>query len=799
MPPAENPYFALEKLLENDKSDIHLIDFHAETTAEKAAFAHYFAGKITALWGTHTHVQTADERILPPGTAFITDLGMTGPSEGIIGAEPAGIIQRSKYNFSSPMRPCEKGQGQFNGLVLEIDDNSNKQEVQIQRKAASPLVPQPPPPPQPPQRPPPIPQPRPSSLKKTDYDKLDGKLTNINDSLHILEDPATHHQHDNNHLTNDELKEVKKNSQELTRIQTDIIAKLETDLGILATNPQGQKDLKQPDYNNLKALKDSGGGGNNSQLQDQLTQAKQDRDKAAQERDGYKKDLENKEKEISQKLNTELNLQLTEPTLAQAITKISELLRKPDNSTDCETWKQQLSQAQQTIIDLEKKLSASEQLTAIKQISQVVMEKLFSYEISQSYQKQIKNVTSYQEIRNIEKELINKYLGNKENYQQEKSQLIKKQTQERIIFGSLLVVSLLTISSLIIKLKTGGQDQFRGWFNSSLITSVILTGKAPYQQVLSHGFVVDEKGYKMSKSLGNVIDPEEVISQYGADILRCWVVSSDFTKEVKVSIPILTKIQESYHKIRNTLRFLLGNLANLPPEIKSEKDLVHELNLVDYYLLHRLEKLVEESEKNFQEYSFNPVYSSLLNFCINDLSSFYLEISKDSLYCDSLSALRRKQIITTLYYLLAGLLKVIAPILPYLAEEVYQNIPCRFGLTESESVFLTTFSLKLPCLPDREKKIALITNFLLPLRQAVYQALEQARQEKIIATNSQAQLTIYLKEEQASDYSELNLPELLLVAKVEFPPAQENKNNVWESDFCSIVVKKTAKEKCLRC
>ncbi|CAJ0747112.1 20035_t:CDS:2 [Entrophospora sp. SA101] len=163
MPPAENPYFALEKLLENDKSDIHLIDFHAETTAEKAAFAHYFAGKITALWGTHTHVQTADERILPPGTAFITDLGMTGPSEGIIGAEPAGIIQRSKYNFSSPMRPCEKGQGQFNGLVLEIDDNSNKQEVQIQRKAASPLVPQPPPPPQPPQRPPPIPQPRPSS------------------------------------------------------------------------------------------------------------------------------------------------------------------------------------------------------------------------------------------------------------------------------------------------------------------------------------------------------------------------------------------------------------------------------------------------------------------------------------------------------------------------------------------------------------------------------------------------------------------------------------------------------------
>lgn len=130
MPPAENPYFVLEKLLENDDSDIHLIDFHAEATAEKIAFAYYFddkfPGKITALWGTHTHVQTADERTLLNGIAFITDLGMTGPSEGIIGAEPAGIIQRSKNNFSSPMRPYEKGQGQFNGLILEIDDNSNK-------------------------------------------------------------------------------------------------------------------------------------------------------------------------------------------------------------------------------------------------------------------------------------------------------------------------------------------------------------------------------------------------------------------------------------------------------------------------------------------------------------------------------------------------------------------------------------------------------------------------------------------------------------------------------------------------
>ena len=191
----------------------------------------------------------------------------------------------------------------------------------------------------------------------------------------------------------------------------------------------------------------------------------------------------------------------------------------------------------------------------------------------------------------------------------------------------------------------------------------------------------------MSKSLGNVIDPEEIIEKFGADVLRLWVVSSDFTKEVKVSISILENIRESYQKIRNTLRFLLSNLTNLPPEIKSEKDLEKNLNLVDYYILSKLEKLVEESEKNYQKYNFTPIYSSLLNFCINDLSSFYFEISKDSLYCDNLSSLRRKQIITTLYYLLQGLIKIISPILPYLAEETYQNIPFQFDLI-TKKVFI---------------------------------------------------------------------------------------------------------------
>jgi isoleucyl-tRNA synthetase len=342
-----------------------------------------------------------------------------------------------------------------------------------------------------------------------------------------------------------------------------------------------------------------------------------------------------------------------------------------------------------------------------------------------------------------------------------------------------------------------GQDQFRGWFNSSLITSVILTNKTPYQQVLSHGFVVDEKGQKMSKSLGNIIDPEDVIGKFGADVLRLWVISSDFSKEVKVSIPILEKVQDSCQKIRNTLRFLLGNLANLPAEIQSEKDLKKDLRIVDYYILQKLEKLLRESEKNYQEYNFTPIYFALLNFCINDLSSFYFEISKDNLYCDPVSSLQRKQIITTLYYLLSGLLKIIAPILPYLAEEVYQNIPFQFGFKNQESIFLVNNWPDLNLSSDIEKKLEVITEFFLPLRQDVFQALEKARQEKIITSNPQAKLSIFLKEKGQKDYSEINLIELLMVAEIEV--SDEKKENMWEGKFCFVKVENTNKERCLRC
>ncbi|KLL01669.1 MAG: isoleucyl-tRNA synthetase [Mycoplasmataceae bacterium RC_NB112A] len=341
-----------------------------------------------------------------------------------------------------------------------------------------------------------------------------------------------------------------------------------------------------------------------------------------------------------------------------------------------------------------------------------------------------------------------------------------------------------------------GQDQFRGWFNSSLITSIILTGKAPYQQVLSHGFVVDEKGHKMSKSIGNVVDPEEIMEKFGVDILRLWVINSDFTKEVKASLPLLTNLQENYQKIRNTFRFLLGNLFHLPPTWKSDRDFEKELSLIDYYILSKLEKLITESQKNYSEYNFNPIYASLLNFGTNDLSSFYFEISKDSLYCDSLNSLRRKQIITTLYYLLWGLLKIVSPILPFLAEEVYQNLPFCFGFADKESIHLMNYSSFLVSSLRLEEKLKLIAGFLLPLRREVNQVCERVRQTKIINTNSQASLILCLKEKKW-DFSKLNLVEFLLVSEINF--IEKPTSDMEEGKMSFIKVVPTENRRCPRC
>ena len=342
-----------------------------------------------------------------------------------------------------------------------------------------------------------------------------------------------------------------------------------------------------------------------------------------------------------------------------------------------------------------------------------------------------------------------------------------------------------------------GSDQFRGWFNSSLITATALSKKAPYHQILTHGFVVDAQGRKMSKSLGNVIDPDDLLKQYGADILRCWVASVDFTKETRISASILEGIKENYQKIRNTLRFLLGNLITLT----NEQDLTTELDLVDQWILAKLRELIHLSKKNYSQYNFNTIYTNLLKFCSDDLSSFYLEISKDSLYCDNQTSQRRKQIITTLYYLLAGILKIITPLLPFLAEEVYQIIPFSFGYAQKASVMFLldqfdSFSF------NTENSLEKINNFLI-LRQEALSALEKARQKQIIHLNSQAELCIWQKANYQKDLSGLNLKKFLLVAQAtlmaEEKPIPSKKEDYWEGEYFFIQAKKTSRGKCQRC
>ena len=196
-----------------------------------------------------------------------------------------------------------------------------------------------------------------------------------------------------------------------------------------------------------------------------------------------------------------------------------------------------------------------------------------------------------------------------------------------------------------------GSDQHRGWFHSSLLESCGTRGEAPFESILSHGFVVDGKGIKMSKSLGNVISPEEILKNYGADILRVWVAASDYAEDVRIDKSILTQHAESYRKIRNTFRYLLGNLKDNFVEQNFDNINVKELDELEQYILHKLYSMSVLFKENLKNYNFHKLYKELLNFCTLDLSSFYFDIRKDVLYCDSLNSKKERTVLLflTLY------------------------------------------------------------------------------------------------------------------------------------------------------
>ncbi|MCJ7545966.1 MAG: isoleucine--tRNA ligase [Deltaproteobacteria bacterium] len=271
-----------------------------------------------------------------------------------------------------------------------------------------------------------------------------------------------------------------------------------------------------------------------------------------------------------------------------------------------------------------------------------------------------------------------------------------------------------------------GSDQHRGWFHSSLLTAVGTRGIPPYASVLTHGFVVDGEGKKMSKSAGNVVAPDEVIQRFGAEILRLWVAAEDYRDDVKISQEILDRLTEAYRRIRNTWRFMLGNLYDFDPQRHSVP--VSELLEIDRWILHRFGELVERVRKAYEEYEFHIIYHAMHNFCVVELSSLYLDILKDRLYTSSPSAAKRRSAQNTIYRILKGMVRIMAPILSFTCDEVWQHLP-REG-NEEESVHLSSF----PTADEGFFEEALAQSWarLWEVREEVTKALEKARQDKVI-------------------------------------------------------------------
>ncbi|WNF35534.1 isoleucine--tRNA ligase [Bacillaceae bacterium IKA-2] len=338
-----------------------------------------------------------------------------------------------------------------------------------------------------------------------------------------------------------------------------------------------------------------------------------------------------------------------------------------------------------------------------------------------------------------------------------------------------------------------GSDQYRGWFNSSLSTSVAVSGEAPYKGVLSHGFVLDGKGKKMSKSLGNVVVPNDVMKQLGADILRLWVSSADYQADVRVDDKILKQVAEVYRKIRNTFRFLLGNLHDFDPT--ADRVDVKDLPDLDRYILIKLNKLVKEVKENYDHYQFAGVYNKIHNFCSLELSSFYMDIAKDTLYIQHKDDFSRRSIQTVMYEVLVALTKLVTPILPHTADEVWPFIP---GV-EAESVQLTD-------MPDVDisvfdEEIELKWDQVIKLRDDVLKALEIARNEKIIGKSLAAAISLYPNEKVKQLLISIGaLEKLFIVSKVQLAgDLQKAPEAAQKFDEIAIVVEPAAGETCERC
>jgi isoleucyl-tRNA synthetase len=347
-----------------------------------------------------------------------------------------------------------------------------------------------------------------------------------------------------------------------------------------------------------------------------------------------------------------------------------------------------------------------------------------------------------------------------------------------------------------------GSDQHRGWFHSSLLQSSGTRGIAPYKSILTHGFVVDGKGQKMSKSVGNVIAPEEIIKKNGSDILRLWVVASDYSEDLKIDPSIISQHSESYRKIRNTFRFILGNIRDDFSFKKINSMKFENQDIIDTFIIEKISRLDQEFVKYVTENDYHRIYVELLNFCTNDLSALYFDIKKDILYCDDIESNNRKNCIKVLKFALYFLLKWLNPILTFTTEEIYQILKLENKNSDyQESIFLEDFdNLNL------EHKIYFNENsweVLKKIKSEVNQLVEDMRNKKLIKSNLETNITIMADPNYKKVFQDVNLSEFFVCsdANVLF----ELNNNLKEFtnpkgfDDIKIRVEKAEGEKCSHC
>ena len=335
-----------------------------------------------------------------------------------------------------------------------------------------------------------------------------------------------------------------------------------------------------------------------------------------------------------------------------------------------------------------------------------------------------------------------------------------------------------------------GNDQYRGWFQSSLLTSVAVNGIAPYKEVLCCGFVVDGQGRKMSKSLGNGVSPIDVSNKFGADILRLWALSSDYSMDVNLSDDILKGISDVYRKIRNTARYILGNTYDYDPE----KPVAYEdLQEIDKWALTRLNKLIKDCTNDYDTYSFGNCYHDVNQFCVVDMSSFYLDIIKDRLYTEKADSVARRAAQTTMYYILDALVKILTPMISFTAEEIWSAM----NHTKKENVESPMLA-DYPVSNDEwdNKEIAEKWEKIIKVKNIVAKDLELARAEKTIGNSLDAKVTIYAEGE---EYKFLKENEELIKLVLIISGLEIQENNRKQEEKLGVKVEHATGEKCERC